>query len=99
MQKNIAKILLTKSRKCAKTHSTALTTLLFFSDKRLSTQSTLIDTLRIIAMQRSVGLSFSVAFFHFCGNRIINEGFRTRFYDSRKSDPIFILDILEEFLS
>ena len=96
MQKNIAKILLTKSRKCVKLHSTALTTLLFFSDKRLSTQSTLIDTLRIIAMQRSVGLSFSVAFFHFCGKRTINEGFRTRFYDSRKSEPIFIL---EEFLS
>ena len=33
MQKNIAKILLTKSRKCVKLHSTALTSFLFFSGK------------------------------------------------------------------
>lgn len=96
MQKSIAKMLFTKSRRCVKPHSTALVTLLFFSDKRLSNKSIIINILGMIAMHRSIKLSFCLAFFHFCGKRTINEGFRTRFYDSRKSDPIFIL---EEFLS
>ena len=94
MQKSIAKMLLTKSRRCVKQHSTS--TLLFFSDKRLSNKSIIINILGMIAMYRSIKLSFCLAFFHFCGKRTINEGFRTRFYDSRKSEPIFML---EEFLS
>ena len=94
MQKSIAKMLLTKSRRCE--NRTALATLLFFSDKRLSNKSIIINILGMIAMHRSIKLSFCLAFFHFCGKRTINEGFRTRFYDSRKSEPIFIL---EEFLS
>ena len=46
-------------------HSTALTTLLLFSDKELSSKSIIIDILRITAMQRSMKLLFCVAFFIF----------------------------------
>ena len=59
------KILLTNAKKCVKSHSTALTTLLLFSDKELSSKSIIIDILRITAMQRSMKLLFCVAFFIF----------------------------------
>ena len=64
------KMLLTNAKKCVKSHSTAqhstaLTTLLLFSDKELSSKSIIIDILRITAMQRSMKLLFCVAFFIF----------------------------------